>query len=365
MLHCPECCFSTSARHGTRPVESSRRHLDLGVWRLEIRARLRQLACPSHGVRTEGVPFARAGSRFTRDFEDLVGSLATTADKTTTCRLVRIGWDTVGRIIVRVMDDKLGPDRLEDLFEIGVDEVSWRRRHKYLTLVSNHQKNQVVPGKDGRDTATLDAFFDELGPERAGHIAAVSMDMSAGYAKSVCKDGHSPGALICYNPYHVVALATKAPDVVRRQHTLSAPVLSQDFSGISTDAPTVTWPTPADITYGTALGSAQLDASASVPGTCVEFEHEDHHIQRTVDATVWSHAVQIGKSTITTEVHVFGTGTETSIAIVTTDDVSLCSGLDFAARETIFERAIPPNDYHKEPVLDRHLGKGTTFQFLG
>ena len=218
LLHCPECCFSTSARHDARPVESSWRHLDLGTRRLEIRARLRRLACPSHGVRTEGVPFARAGSRFTRDFEDLVGSLATTADETTTRRLVRIDWDTVGRIIVRVMDDKLDPDRLEDLFEIGVDEVSWRRRHKYITLVSNHQKNQVVWGKEGRDTATLDAFIDELGPERAGHIAAVSMDMSAGYAKSVCKDGHSPGALICYDPYHVVALATKALDVVRRQH---------------------------------------------------------------------------------------------------------------------------------------------------
>lgn len=216
VLRCPECGFETRWRFDTRPVESTWRHLDLGVWRLEVRARLRRVRCPDHGIRTEGVPFARAGSHFTRDFEDLVGFLATTADKTTICRLVRIDWDTVGRILTRVMGEKLDPHRLDDLFEIGVDEVSWRRRHKYLTLVSNHQKNQVVWGKEGRDTATLDEFFTELGPERAGRIGAVSMDMSAGYAKSVNKEGHTPSAVICYDPYHVVALATKALDAVRR-----------------------------------------------------------------------------------------------------------------------------------------------------
>jgi transposase len=75
----------------------------------------------------------------------------------------------------------------------------------------------VVWGAQGRDTATLDGFFDELGPERAERIAAVSMDMSAGYAKSVGKDGHAPTAVICYDPFHVVALTTKALDLVRRE----------------------------------------------------------------------------------------------------------------------------------------------------
>ena len=135
------------------------------MWRLEVRARLRRIKCPTHGVRVEGVPFARGGSRFTRDLEDLIGFLATTADKTTICRLVRVDWDTVGRIIGQSWTMAL-TNRVEDLFEIGVDEVSWRRRHNYLTLVSNHHKNKVVWGAEGRDTATLDGFFDELGSER-------------------------------------------------------------------------------------------------------------------------------------------------------------------------------------------------------
>jgi transposase len=217
LLICPECDFVTKGRYDRRPVASTWRHLDLGVWRLEIRAELRRLVCPTHGVRREQVPFARAASHFTKDFEDLVGWLATTMDKTAICRLVRIDWDSVGRIITRVMDDGLDPDRLEDLFDIGVDEVSWRKRHNYLTLVSDHQRRRIVWGHEGHDTATLDRFFDELGGQRAERIEAVSMDMSAGYAKSVAKAGHAPTAVICYDPFHVVALATKALDKVRRE----------------------------------------------------------------------------------------------------------------------------------------------------
>jgi len=217
LLACPDCGFCTPFRYDRRPVASVWRHLDLGRWRLEIRAELRRLVCPTHGVRREAVPFARAGSGFTRDFEDLVGWLATTMDKSAVCRLVRIDWDSVGRIITRVMDDGLDPDRLESLFDIGVDEVSWTKRHNYLTLVSDHQRRRIVWGHEGRDTATLDGFFDELGPERAARIEAVSMDMSAGYARSVAKPGHAPTAAICYDPFHVVALGTKALDVVRRQ----------------------------------------------------------------------------------------------------------------------------------------------------
>jgi transposase len=216
-LVCPECGFETSTRYDRRPVESVWRHLDLGVWRLEVRSKLRRVNCPDHGVRTEGVPFARSGSRHSRDFEDLVGFLATQMDKTAICRLVRVDWDTVGRMITRVMEAGLDASRLDDLFEIGVDDVSWRKRHKYLTLVSDHRSRKIVWGSEGRDTATLDSFFDELGPERSEQITAVSMDMSAAYAKSVRKPGHAVKAVICYDPFHVVALGTKALDTVRRQ----------------------------------------------------------------------------------------------------------------------------------------------------
>jgi len=215
-LCCPECQFTTMARYDRRPVASQWRHLDLGSWRLEVRADLRRLCCRDHGVRTEGVAFARAGSRFTRDFEDLAGWLATTMDKTALCRLVRVDWDTVGRIIERVMADGLDPQRLDNLFVIGVDEVSWRKGHSYITLVSDHRTGKFVWGKEGKDAATLDCFFDELGVERSEAIEAMSMDMSPAFLKSATPQGHATRAVICYDPFHVVKLATDALDKVRR-----------------------------------------------------------------------------------------------------------------------------------------------------
>jgi len=161
-LICPECGYSTAARKDTRPEKSVWRHLDLGVWRLEIRCRRRRLWCPEHGARTEGVPFARPGSEFTRDFERLVAWLATRTDKSTIKRVLRIDWDTVGRIIKRVCDDELDPDRLNDLFDIGIDEVSWKKQHNYLTLVADHRRGKIVWGTAGKGEQAADSFFAEL-----------------------------------------------------------------------------------------------------------------------------------------------------------------------------------------------------------
>jgi len=215
-LVCSQCGFSTPHRHNDQAADSVWRHLDLGVWRLEVRARLRRLECPVHGVRVEGVPFARAGARFTRDFEQLVAWLATRTDKTAVTRLVRIDWDTVGRIVERVSRDELDPDRLDGLFELGIDEVSWRKQHRYLTLVTDHQRGCVVWGTDGAGQAAADRFFAELGPARCDEVKAISMDMGPGYAKSARE--HAPQATLCIDNFHVAALATKALDEVRRDY---------------------------------------------------------------------------------------------------------------------------------------------------
>lgn len=235
-LVCPECSYSTRARYDRRTVESRWRHLDLGVWELEVRSLLRRLECPTHGVRTEGVPFARPvdESGFTRDFEHLVAWLATRMDKSAIERLCRISWRTVGRIIDRVVAEELDPNRLEGLFEIGVDEISWRKHHNYLTLVANHRSGKVVWGAEGKDSETLDGFFDELGAERSAQLTAVSMDMGPAFAKSARE--HASRAVQCIDPFHVVALVTKALDEERRElwrqlRALPDPAYAKRFKG--------------------------------------------------------------------------------------------------------------------------------------
>ncbi|MGH8997608.1 MAG: ISL3 family transposase [Acidimicrobiales bacterium] len=214
-LACPRCGFSTRSRYDTRAVSSRWRGLDLGRHRVSVRARLRRLACPTHGVVTEGVPFARPGSGFTTDFEGLVAYLATKTDKSTITRLCRIDWDTVGRICERVVADGLDPSRLDGLVSIGVDEVSWRRRHHYLTLITDHQAKKIVWGAPGKDAATLDEFFADLAHERADRLEAISMDMGPAFAKSARQNALN--ATRCIDPYHCVQLVTEALDVERRK----------------------------------------------------------------------------------------------------------------------------------------------------
>jgi transposase len=225
-LMCPLCSFTTRRVYDTRVVESVWRGLDLGGRRCEIRMRRRRrLDCPTHGVHAQAVAFARPGSYFTRDFEDLVVWLATKTDKTTVAAFTRVAWRTVGAMCQRVAADAVDPARLEGLVDIGVDEISWRKHHKYLTLVSDHATSKIVWGAPGKDAATMGAFFAAL-PEGGGGaegIEAVSMDLGPAYAKAVRE--HAPAAVICYDPFHVVKLATDALDEVRRQVWQSARTL--------------------------------------------------------------------------------------------------------------------------------------------
>jgi transposase len=216
-LACPLCHYTTRAGYDKRPEPSWWRHLDFGTTPVIVRAMLRRLDCPTHGVLVEAVPFARHRARFTRDFEDLTAFLATRTDKTTIARFLRIDWDTIGRICERVVATDLDTDRLDGLVNIGVDEISWKKHHKYLTLVTDHTRKKVVWGKAGKDTATLDAFFDDLGPDRSAAIEAVSMDMGPAFNKSVRADGHASQAVICIDPFHAVQLVGKALDVERRK----------------------------------------------------------------------------------------------------------------------------------------------------
>lgn len=169
---------------------------------------------------TEAVPFARPQAGFTKDFEDLVVWLTTRSDKTTVATFARVAWRTVGAMCQRVAADVLDPDRLAGLVDIGVDEISWRKHHRYLTLVTDHATSTVVWGAPGKDTATLNRFFDKLPDGAAEDIEAVSMDLGPAYAKAV-RD-RAPEAVICFDPFHVVQVATNALDSVRRQVWQSA-----------------------------------------------------------------------------------------------------------------------------------------------
>lgn len=212
-LVCP-CGWTTRAVYD----RSTRRwrHLDLAGSKLWLEAEIRRLDCRRCGrVRTEVVPWARPGARHTRDVQDLVAFMAQQMDKTTICRLVRVSWEAVARIVVDVVAEQLDSTRLDGLFRIGVDEVSYRKGHRYLTVVADHDRDgAVVWAKEGKSAATLEAFYDELGDARCAQLEAVSLDMGGAYKKAT--DARAAQARQCVDPFHLVALANEAVDKTRR-----------------------------------------------------------------------------------------------------------------------------------------------------
>ncbi len=193
------------------------RHLDVGGMRCVIECRLRRLYCPDCGDLPEAVEWARGGARYTRDFDDLTAWLAQQMNQTQITRLMRIAWETVGNIIARVVADTLDPERLSGLVLIGVDEVSRGADHKFLTCVADHQRGAIVWAAEGRNAASLQAFFDQLTDEQKASIKAVSIDMSAGYENAIRSEQGLPHADVCFDPFHVVKLGGEAVDKVRRE----------------------------------------------------------------------------------------------------------------------------------------------------
>jgi len=196
------------------------RHLDLAGMKLRLRYDTRRVDCPRCGVKVEQVPWAETSSWFTRPFEDHVGYLAQRCDKTTVSDMMRVAWDTVGAIIQRVMARRQRADLLDGLTHIGVDELSYRRHHEYITVVVDHKRGHVVWAHPGKNADTLKAFFDELGTERCAKLEAVTIDMSGAYIKAVTEC--SPQAQIIFDRFHVQRLVQDAVDEVRRDEVRAA-----------------------------------------------------------------------------------------------------------------------------------------------
>jgi transposase len=176
--------------------------------------------CSKCGITTEWVPWATGGSWFTDAFEDTVAFLAQTAAKVVVAEMMRVSWQTVGSIVRRVLARRLPGDPLDGLTEIGVDELSYRKHHEYVTIVTDHTGGRVVWAHPGKNADTLRAFFAELGKERCGKLRTVTLDMSQAYITAIGEA--APQATIVFDRFHVQRLVHDALDEVRRAEVRQA-----------------------------------------------------------------------------------------------------------------------------------------------
>ena len=211
------------------------RTLDLGTVMALVEADAPRVNCPEHGPTVIQVPWARHGAGHTRAFDDQVAWLAVHTSKTAVTELMRIAWRSVGAIVARVVAEaRAAHDPFDGLRRIGIDEISYKRGHRYLMVVVDHDSGRLVWAAPGRDAKTLGQFFDLLGDERSKQIRLVSAD-GADWIHDLVQ-ARCENATICLDAFHVVRWAIDALDVTRRRvwnlaRSLGATGLARGYKG--------------------------------------------------------------------------------------------------------------------------------------
>jgi len=192
------------------------RSLDFGSQRVYIEANAPRIKCTEHGVLVAQVPWARHKSDYTYDFETAVTWFALHATSQDVAEYFRIKWHTVGAIISRVEESLANkePSRFDNLEAIGIDETSYKKGHKYMTVVVNHKNGSLIWAKKGFGKEILTEFFKELSKEQREKIRYVTADGARWITD--CIADYCPNAERCVDPFHVVSWANDCLDEVRK-----------------------------------------------------------------------------------------------------------------------------------------------------
>ena len=213
---CPLCSKRCKGYDSSRKLRRWR-SLDLGSVRVYLEAFAPRIECPKHGVVVAKVPWARHDSDYTYDFEMAVTWLALHTTAKDVSEYFRIGWHTVGSIAQRVqksLEDEQ-PNRFDNLVKIGIDETSYKKGHKYMTVIVNHETGHLIWAKKGHGKEVLAEFFKALTPEQRANIKFVTADGARWIAD--CVKDYCPNAERCIDSFHVVAWANDCLDEVRKQ----------------------------------------------------------------------------------------------------------------------------------------------------
>jgi len=213
--HCGQISFDRYDRTVQRirdlDVFELHTYLVLDKWRVH---------CPTCGVRVEDVGFADPYSHYTHRFEELIVRLCQYMPIANVADMLGLNWKTVKEIDKRALQRTFANPDYSSLRLLSIDEISYKKRHKYLTLVLDLEHTQVVWVGEGRSQATLETFFDEIGEENAQGIEAIALDMWDPYLAAI--EARSSQAAIVFDKFHVIRNYSKVIDRVRNDEIKKA-----------------------------------------------------------------------------------------------------------------------------------------------
>jgi transposase len=219
-LVCPECGAASAGYD--RSVERRWRHLDTCQYQTVLTARVPRVRCAEHGVQQIAVPWAEDRSRFTALFEALAIRLLRETTVSGLAAIMDLSWDQASGILHRAVTRGLARREAKPARLVGVDETSFAKRHEYVTVVADLERNAVLWVGDHRRRTTLAAYWETLSERDRATIEEVVMDMWDPYiaaTRAALPDGSER---IVFDRFHVVQHLNQAVDRVRRaeQHIL-------------------------------------------------------------------------------------------------------------------------------------------------
>ena len=220
---CPVCDQADCAVHDTK--EKSWRHLNFFQHETYMTARVPRIKCSNCGVRLINVPWARAGSEFTLLFEAYIMILAPSMPVKRIAELVSEHDTRLWRMIQHHVDEAREEADYSDVKKVGVDETSSKRGHNYVSLFVDLEKQKIIFATEGKDSATVELFKDDLSKHHGDPeaIVDVSCDMSPAFIKGV--EENLINAAITFDKFHVLKGLNEAVDEVRRQEQKDHPEL--------------------------------------------------------------------------------------------------------------------------------------------
>lgn len=212
-LRCPTC---EEAAPGYDTRSRQWRHLDTCQYRTIVRAQVPRVRCATHGVSQVVVPWAEEGSRFTALFEALVIDWLQEASLAAVSRRLKLSWDAVDGIMSRAVARGLARRQITPPRRIGVDETSFQKRHEYVTVVCDLERDRVLHVADERTEASLAGFYEELGPAACADLDVVALDMWRPYIAATRCYVPEADRKLAFDKFHVARLLAHAVDLVRR-----------------------------------------------------------------------------------------------------------------------------------------------------
>ena len=223
---CPKC--GKRQRMYDRQPQRLFEYIPVWSFKTYFRYAPRRVRCPEHGVKVEALPWAYGKERMTYSYQVYLSRWAKRLSWKETADIFETSWDTVFRAVKFVVDYGLTHRNLEGVTEIGVDEISVFKGHKYLTLVYqiNAGSRRLLWSGPERRIKTLLQFFQDFGKERSAQLQFVCSDMWAPYLKVIAKK--APQALNILDRFHIMRKFNEAIDEIRRSEVKQLKANEQD-----------------------------------------------------------------------------------------------------------------------------------------